>query len=38
MKYEKCQYEEYDYFGDIAEVDNYARKLVKTRKPHMCAI
>lgn len=38
MKYEKYQYEEYDYFGDIAEVDNYTRKLVKTRKPHMCAI
>lgn len=38
MKYEKCQYEEYDYFGDIPEINNYARKLVKTRKPHMCAI
>lgn len=38
MKYKKWQYEEYDYFGDINEVDNYTRKLVKTRKPHTCAI
>lgn len=38
MKYEKWQYEEYDYFGDSSEVDNYTRKLVKTRKPHKCAI
>ena len=38
MKYEKQQYEEYDYFDDSGGVDNYTRKLVKTRKPHMCAI
>lgn len=38
MKYTKQQYEEIDYFDDSGELSNYRRKLVKTRKQHICSI